>query len=260
MTTQEKGVKVVQQPFDVKPNVIGDQLKDKTYLLVGDASPITYTIRSRNIYWFDKEKGLRREIKYCPNQQTIFVDEMKGPQNLAHITFYDGVLNVSRQNQMLQKFLDIHPQNGNLFEEFNPVQIAVDETASLELEIEALMVAKDMEIDMAEAIMRVEMGSEVSKMSSKELRRDLLLYAKKNPKLFLDLVDDDNVVLRNFGIKATEQGILNLSSDQRTFTWASNKRKLMNVPFDEHPYTALAAWFKTDEGMEIYSNIEKQLS
>jgi hypothetical protein len=108
--------------------------------------------------------------------------------------------------------------------------------------------------------MRVELGSKVSTMSSKELKRDLLLYAKRNPSLFLDLVQDDNVVLRNFGIKAKEAGIINLSSDQRTFTWASNKRKLMNVPFDEHPYTALAAWFKTDEGMEIYTNIEKQLS
>ena len=106
----------------------------------------------------------------------------------------------------------------------------------------------------------VEKGSEVSTMSSKELRRDLLVYAKKNPKLFLELVNDENVVLRNFGIKATEMGILKLSSDQRTFSWGSNDRKLMNVPFDEHPYTALAHWFKTDEGMEIYSNIEKRLN
>ena len=87
----------------------------------------------------------------------------------------------------------------------------------------------------------------------------MLLFAKKNSKLFLELVSDENIQLRNFGIKATEARILNLSSDQRTFTWASNGRKLVNVPFDEHPYSALAAWFKTDEGMEIYSNIEKQL-
>ena len=260
MEKQEKGVKVVTQPVDVKPNVIGNQLIDKTYLLKGGLAPISYTIKTRGVYWFDEEKGMRREIKYCPNQQTVFVDEMKGPQGMAHITFYDGVLNVPREDQVLQKFLEIHPQNGGIFEEFNPIQIAVDETASLELEIEALMAAKDLDIDMAEAVMRVEIGSEVSKMSSKELKRDLLLYAKQNPALFLELVNDDNVVLRNFGIKAVEVGILKLSSDQRTFTWASNKRKLMNVPFDEHPYSALAAWFKTDEGMEIYSNIEKQLS
>ena len=105
--------------------------------------------------------------------------------------------------------------------------------------------------------MRVEVGSKVSDMSSKELRRDLLLYAKKNPELFLELVNDENVVLRNFGIRATEMGILKLSSDQRTFIGVLMTEKLMTVPFDEHPYSALAAWFKTDEGMEIYSNIEK---
>jgi hypothetical protein len=113
---------------------------------------------------------------------------------------------------------------------------------------------------MAEAIMRVEYGSRVSQMSSKELKRDLLIYAKNNPVLFLELASDDNVQLRNFGIKAVELGILKLSQDNRNFLWASNDRKLMTVPFDEHPYTALAHWFKTDEGMEIYANIEKRLN
>ena len=150
--------------------------------------------------------------------------------------------------------------NGVIYYEWKPEAVANNEVQNLELEIEALNAAQSMDIDMAEAIMRVEVGSKVSDMSSKELRRDLLLYAKRNPELFLELVNDENVVLRNFGIRATEMGILKLSSDQRTFSWGSNDRKLMNVPFDEHPYSALAAWFKTDEGMEIYSNIEKRLN
>jgi len=127
------------------------------------------------------------------------------------------------------------------------------------MEADAIIAARTLDIDMMEAIMRVEIGSEVSKMSSKELKRDLLIYARNNPQLFLDLLQDENIQLRDYGIKATEQGILILSSDQRTFSWGSNGRKLMNVPFDEHPYSALASWFKTDEGMEIYTNIEKQL-
>ena len=113
---------------------------------------------------------------------------------------------------------------------------------------------------MAEAIMRVESGSKVANLSSKELRRDLLLFAKRNPRLFLELVTDDNVQLRNFGIKAVEANIIKLSPDQRHFMWSSNDRKIMTVPFDEHPYSALAAWFKTDEGMEIYQNIEKRFN
>ena len=74
-----------------------------------------------------------------------------------------------------------------------------------------------------------------------------------------DLANDENVMLRNFAIRSAELGIILLSQDQRQISWASNGRKLMNVPFDENPYSALAAWFKTDEGVEIYSQIEKRL-
>ena len=185
---------------------------------------------------------------------------MKGDQRLSHIIFRSGVLHVPREKVVLQKLLSLyHPHKNKLYYEYKPVEKANNEIDWLELEIEALNTAQQIDIDMAEAVLRVEAGSKVSKMTSKELRRDLLLYAKKNPQLFLELVNDGNVHLRNIGIKATERGIIKLSSDQRTFMWASNDRKLMNVPFEEHPYSALAAWFKTDEGMEVFSSIEKRL-
>jgi len=112
---------------------------------------------------------------------------------------------------------------------------------------------------MMEAVMRVEIGSNVTKMSSSELKRDLLLFAKREPQLFLELVTDENIQLRNFAVKACELGLIELSQDQRTFSWKSTGRKLMTVPFDENPYSALAAWFKTDEGVEVFSQIEKRL-
>ena len=236
------------------------EIKDRIYYLNRRRKPLSYSIPTSNIYWFDEEKGYEREIKYAQNQTTVFVDEMKGDQRLAHVVFRNGHLHVPKEKSVLQKFLSLyHPMKNQLFYEYKAEQIAVSEIDLLELEIEALNAAQGLDIDTAEAVMRVELGSRVTEMSSKELKRDLLLYAKRNPELFLDLVNDENVMLRNFGIRATELGILKLSSDQRTFIWGSNDRKLMTVPFDEHPYSALAAWFKTDEGMEIYSNIEKQL-
>ena len=174
--------------------------------------------------------------------------------------FEDGVLVVKKEQQTLQKLMSLyHPSLNKKYEEFDAVKEAVDEVDVLELEIEALMAAKEMDIDMAEAVMRVELGSKVSTMSSKERKRYLLLFAKRNPSMFLELADDDNVHLRNIGIRATEMGIIKLSQDNRTFKWASNDRKLMTVPFDEHPYSALAMWFKTDEGMEVFGSIEKRL-
>ena len=239
----------------------GWELKDRIYRLKGNKKPVSRSVRAANIHWFDQEKGYERELKYCQNQKTVFVDEMNGDQRLEHIIFRNGMLIVEKEKTVLQKLLSLyHPDRDKIFYEEKPVAVATNEIAWLEMEIEALNAAKNIDIDMAEAIMRVEVGSKVSEMSSKELKRDLLLYAKRNPELFLELVNDDNVQLRNFGIKATELGIIKLSPDQRTFTWASNDRKLMNVPFDEHPYSALAAWFKTDEGMEIYQNIEKRLN
>ena len=235
------------------------EIKDRLYLLKNSKKPLSYLVKSTGIFWFDEEKGYERELKYCQNQQTCFVDEMKGDQRLTHIVFRNGALFVEKEKTVLQKLLSLyHPFRDRLFEEHKPSEIASNEIDILNMEVDALTAARNVDIDMAEAIMRAEVGSKVSEMSSKELRRDLLIFAKNNPKLFLDLADDENVMLRNFGIKAVESGILRLSSDQRYFMWGSNGRKLMNVPFDEHPYSALASWFKTDEGMEIYQNIEKR--
>ena len=237
------------------------EIKDRIYYLKGNKKPLSRAIKAANVYYFDEEKGYERELKYCQNQKTPFVDEMIGDQRLEHIIFRSGSLFVGKEKTVLQKLLSLyHPHKDKIYIEHKPQAVAANEIDILEMEIAALNAAQSIDIDMAEAVMRVEIGSKVSEMSSKELKRDLLLYAKRNPELFLDLVNDENVVLRNFGIKATEMGILKLSSDQRTFTWGSNDRKLMNVPFDEHPYSALAAWFKTDEGMEIYQNIEKRLN
>ena len=246
----------IKKEVKLEPKKPKWEIKDRLYYLKGGKKPLSRMIKSAGIYWFDYE----REIKYCENQRTSFVDEMKGDQRLSHIVFRAGSLFVPREKTILQKFLSLyHPDRDKIYYEYKPVINATNELETIELEIEALNAARELDIDMAEAVMRVEIGSKVSSMSSKELKRDLLIYAKKNPKLFLELVNDENVMLRNFGIKATESGIIKLSSDQRTFSWSSTGRKLMTVPFDEHPYSALAAWFKTDEGMEIYSNIEKRL-
>jgi len=236
-------------------------IKDRMYYLMGNKSPLSYLIRGSAIHYWDEEKGYERELKYTSNQKTVFVDEMKGDQRLEHIIFKNGSLFVPKNKTVLQKLLSLyHPHRDKLFQEHKPVKIAETQLDWLEFEVAAMNAATNLDIDMAEAVMRVELGSKVSKMSSKELKRDLLLFAKRSPQLFLELVTDENVQLRNFGIKATEANIIRLSSDQRTFIWASNDRKLMTVPFEEHPYSALAAWFKTDEGMEIYSNIEKRLN
>ena len=261
---QEVAVKTApqKQSKTTKPSW---EIKDRNYYLKGNKSPLTFTIPSRHtvkhsLLYFDEELGSQRELRYATNQASPFVDEQKGQATMGHITFKNGTLHVPKAQQNLQKILSLyHPMRKNIYSEFNAVEVAEDELDILDLQIDALNAARSMDIDQAEAILRVELGSKVTSMSSKELKRDLLLFAKNNPATFISLAKDDNVQLRNFAIRASEAGIIRLSPDQRTFTWVSNGRKLMNVPFDENPYSAFAAFLKTDEGVEIYKSIDKKL-
>jgi len=230
------------------------------YELTGNNRPIVRIMKRKNLYWFDEEKGYQREMAYAVNQKTPFVDEFKGRIRPGHIIFRDGILFVEKENTVLQQLLSIYHPDKNLI--YREVDNEVDAEADLdifELEIDALNAAAEMEVEQMEAIMRAEIGSKVNKMKSKELRRDTLIFARENPKLFLELAKDEDVNLRNLGIKAVEANILQLSEDNRTFTAGKEKRKLFEVPFDEHPYTALAAWFKTDEGLKVLKSVEKKL-
>jgi len=267
-----KKVEVAPQPVKavhvetVKPSEPIWEIKDRIYYLRGNKNPLTLTIpcrhtRKHSLLYFDSKTGKQREIRYATNQASPLVDEQKGECTLGHIQFADGDLKVPKEQQNLQKLLSIfHPLRGKVYEEFSAVEEAEDDLGELDLQIDALVFAREMEIDQAEAIMRVEVGTSVNSMSSKELRRDLLLFAKNNAKLFIELANDENVHLRNVAIKAAEAGIIALSQDQRTFTWGSNGRKLMTVPFDENPYSAMAAYFKTDEGVEVFRSVEKNLN
>lgn len=254
-------------PKETKPKTLKDTwvIKDRTYIIADSNSPLTYTLQSKHslrypLLWFNKETGEQEELRYATNQNSPLVSQQKGQATLGHIIFENGILNVPKEKQNLQKLLSIfHPALNIRYTEFDPTLEAEDELEDIELEVMALNAALEMDIDQAESIVRVEVGSRVNKMSSKEIKRDLLLLARNNPALFIELANDDNVQLRNIAIRAVEANIVKLSPDNRTFHWGENNRKLMTVPFDENPYSAMAAFFKTDEGIEVFKSIEKKL-
>ena len=268
MAKKEKAEVAVEEPVMVAPPKQKEEpkkeniweYKDRQYYLLDSDSPVVFILKSKGIMWFDEKVGYEREIRYTLNQKTPFADEFKGESRLDHIIFRDGVLNVPKEKVVLQQILSLyHPDRNKKFAEVNREADAKSDLDELNLEFEAMQVAMSMDIDHAEAIVRTERGSAVAKMSSQEIKRDLFLMAKQQPELFLELANDENINIRNLGIKAVEMGIMILSNDQRTFLWGSNGRKLLTVPFDENPYSALTAWLKTDEGIEVYQVLEKKL-
>ena len=120
-------VEVKEKPL---PTPVKDtwEIKDRFYMLKGRDKPLSKLIKGCNVYYFDEEKGYERELKYCSNQRTVFVDEMKGDQRLEHIIFRNGVLNVPKNKTVLQKLLSLyHPQRDKIFYEHKPAAIAGNE-------------------------------------------------------------------------------------------------------------------------------------
>jgi hypothetical protein len=243
----------------------GWEIKDRTYVLTGNRSPISWTIQTKHtarkpLLYFDEATGINREIRYATNQRSLFVDEQDGAVTLSHVMFLDGVLHVPKEEQNLQKLLSLyHPERNKLWEEVDEVREAEDEIDVLELELEALNLVNEIDIEHLEAIMRTELGSTVASLSSKELKRDAYRFAKSQPVLFLELVQDEDIKLRNLANRAVEVGILQLTDDNTVFKFANGK-KVLTVPFEQHPYAALAQYFKTDEGVDLMKSITKKLS
>lgn len=234
------------------------EIKARSYKLINGLSPLTYKIKTSGIIFFDEETGTNRELRYASNQNTLFADEQDKHVKLEHVIFRDGALHVPKNKPLLQQLLSVYHPN-KMWEEIDDAKQAVNEVDTIELELEAMNLARELDVDRLEAIMRTEHGSGVTRLSTKELRRDAYIMAQNNPELFIELVNDDEIELRNIANLAVEKGIVDLTDGNTVFKWSANGRKIMTVPFDQEPYAAFAQFFKTDEGTKVFSSIEKKL-
>jgi hypothetical protein len=242
------------------------EFKDRMYLLKGNATPISFMLRSKHssnkpLLYFDQEHKVNRALRWSDNQSSPFIDEQDGYAVSTPIIFENGSLFVKKEQVELQRFLSIyHPDNGNAYCEFDAEEKAAEEYDELTARLDAQITAREMPIEELEAIARVVLKGKVEMLTSSELRRDMLIYASKNPGEFNSLVNDDSIKFRNIAIRAVQMDIINISSDGRTVNWSGKDGgRIITVPFGENAYSALAAFFLTDKGMDVLSDISNKL-
>ena len=240
------------------------ELKDRVYILKGGTAPLSFMLASRHtrrhpLLHFDESTQSNRELRYARNQRSPFVDEQDENAIIEPIVFEDGSLMVPKNNIALQEFLAVHPHNGVKFEEKDDQIEIAEELNYLQQEVDALSVAKDLDISTMEMICRVGMGSNVDNMTSAELKRDVFVYARNNPNDFLELIEDPRLEMNNFVTDLFSKGHLGERNNGREifYNLKNNKKRLMTVPFGEHPKSALIAFFQSDEGVEAYEHLKK---
>jgi len=237
---------------------------DKICKLTRDAAPLSLILASRHtqrfpLLWFDEQKGVNKPLRYARNQNSPFQDEQDDNAILEPIIFDMGFLSVPKNNQVLQKFLHFHPGNGRIFTEVNKAQEAAQVVEELNIEVDALIEARQLEIDQVENISRILFNKNVSTVSTAELKRDILVFAKNQPKDFLLLLKDPMLKINATVQGFFDKGLLTMRNSNKEiwFNTPSNKKKMLNVPYGEESLYMAVSFFQSDDGVELLKHLSE---
>jgi hypothetical protein len=249
-------MKATQKPISV----------NKIYKLKNDAAPLSFILPSRGtdrypLLWWDEENGVNREIRYAVNQKSPFQDEQDGNAIVEPIIFEDGFLSVPKTNPVLQQFLNYHPLNNISFEEINFEKDASKELEIINHEVDALIRAKELTVDQMETVYRILFNVSPDKITTAEMKRDILVFAKNEPINFINLLDDPMLNTQSTVQIFFEKKLLVFKNQNKEiwFNTPSNKKKMMNVPFGADPYAELVEHFTSKEGLDALKMLESNL-
>ena len=239
--------------------------KDKTYRLL-NGSPLTFVLASRNhpkfpLMWFDEKKNQNRVLRYAVNQVSPFEDEQDNNPILEPIVFEDGMLLVPKTNPVLQEFLHYHPQNGIVFSEVDKEKDAHNQVADLNVEVDALIEARNLTLSQIEMITRVLFGKDPSTISTAELKRDILVFAKNDPQTFLEVVNDPELKFQAKVRMFFDRSLLVVKNDRDIyFNTATNKKKMCSIAFGMDAFEMSLSYLQSDEGIDSLKMLEAHLS
>lgn len=220
---------------------------------------ITFMLNQAGVTVYDEGKNQVREIRYCPKEPSVFVDEQSANAKKEAIIFRDGELYVPVEKPNLMKFLDIHPGNvankGNIFG-----VVDNSKNAEKELDIEfmlfdAVALVRDKPIDELIPVC-VFYGVNVDRPVS-DIKYDLLKIAKKKPSDFIKSFDDPVVKTKALIKKASDYQVIKL--DQRGCYWFDSGSMIVSVPAGKDPEDVMTRFCLTESGASVLSSIEDHL-
>ena len=151
--------------------------------------------------------------------------------------------------------------NGVRFEEVNDEKDAAAEVEALTAEVDALIEARKLTVEQLETVGRVMFEGDVSKMTTAEMKRDILIYAKHDPQGFLRAISAPMLKLQSQVQKFFDERLLSFRNNQKDvyFNLPGNKKRMMTIPFGEEPMYVVTSYLQSDEGIEVLEYLEKQM-
>ena len=208
---------------------------------------------------YDKDSSRVREIRYCPNEPSIFTDEQSENAQRDHILFRNKMLFVPSEKPNLLEFMMTQPGNkangGNLFDMVDNSRSAEEELEREFTQFEAVAMVRDK--DLSELLpVAMFLGINTNRKSA-EIRRDLLMDAKKNPTRFVELFDNPQVKCKSAVLQAIDFQILNKKADG--MYWFDTNRLIVTAAAGLDPVDVMTRFCLTEKGAPVYDRLLEEL-
>tara|TARA_R100001510_G_C7597554_1_gene165177 strand:- start:4 stop:771 length:768 start_codon:yes stop_codon:yes gene_type:complete len=228
------------------------------YKLIRGGGAVTI-IPSSGITIYDESKNEVREIRYCSNQKSIFVDEQEGTSTREPIKFYEGALAVPHTKPNLIAFMDSHPNNvKNGGRSFEILDTEKDHEKTVENEFlvhDAITLVREKS---AEELVPVGMHFGITLGDSiADFKYEMLQIAKSNATKFIASFDDPVVTMKAKLTRAADFGIIKLN-DTGAY-WSDGNRLIVATPTGYSSLNTLTQHCLTDKGSTTFAKIESEL-
>lgn len=220
---------------------------------------IVTMIPMRGITVYDEEKDTVREIRYCPNEPSIYVDEQSENAKRQSVFFREGRLFVRQDQPNLRAFMDRHPGNlGNGGDFFKRVDKKFDAEVEMEKEFavsEAIHKVRNTDItDLLPVALYFNVNID---RNTSEIRFDLLRLAKKDPAEFMQAFDNPQVQARSIAKQAADYQIIALRENGAY--WFDTNKLIVSVPVGRTPLDVITRFLLTEQGATVYGELEEKL-
>ena len=232
--------------------------ENKEYEIPKNAG-VVFMLPQKGVTIYDKENDTVREIRYCPNEPSVFVDEQSKNAVRQSVAFREGKLFVPKSKPNLRKFMELHRMNmendGNLFREVNKKKDAENELQREFVLNDAITKVRDSDINDLLPV-ALYFGVNINTPVT-EIRYNLLNIAKKKTKEFLESFDSPQVVTRSTVQQANDYQIINIKGDG--VYWFDSNSLIVSVPVGQDPTDVMVRFCLTEKGASVLSNLEERL-
>lgn len=220
---------------------------------------VAYMLPQKGVTVFDEANNTVREMRYCPNEPSIYVDEQSDNAIKESVIFREGRIFVPKNKPNLKKFLDNHPFNvdngGSIFKLVDKKGDAEAELAKEFKASEAVGMVRDKDIN---ELLPIALYFKVNiNTPTSEIRYNLLNVAKKNPQEFIEAFDSPQVQARSVIQQAKDYQIIDLKAD-RCF-WFDSGTMIVSVPAGQNPMDVMVRYCLTEKGAPVLGELEQRL-